>query len=156
MKELQDQIKVQSAAIVSELWTNYRAARARETLLNGQVKVATTDLATLAQYNVLKREAQADRELYNSLYAKIKEAGISAASKSSNIHIVSQARALEHPTRPHRTMNILAGVLIGLIGGVALAFVKDRLQDRIHTADEIRDWVGLPSVTVVPAIQTSP
>jgi polysaccharide biosynthesis transport protein len=155
VKELQDQIKEQIAAIVSELWTNYRAARARETLLNGQVKVATTDLTTLAQYNVLKREAQADRELYNSLYAKIKEAGISAASKSSNIHIVSQARELEHPTRPHRTMNILAGVLIGLIGGVALAFVKDRIQDHIHTADEIRDWVGLPSVTVVPAIQTS-
>jgi polysaccharide biosynthesis transport protein len=154
VKELRDQIKEQSAAIVSELWTNYRAAKARESLLNGQVKVATTDLTTLAQYNVLKREAQADRDLYNSLYAKIKEAGISAASKSSNIHIVSQARALEHPTRPHRTMNILAGVLIGLIGGVALAFVKDRLQDRIHTADEIRDWVGLPSVTVVPAIQT--
>jgi polysaccharide biosynthesis transport protein len=154
VKELQDQIKDQNAAIVSELWTNYRAAKARETLLNGQVKVATTDLTTLAQYNVLKRESQADRDLYNSLYAKIKEAGISAASKSSNIHIVSQARALEHPTRPHRTMNILAGVLIGVIGGVVLAFVKDRLQDRIHTADEIRDWVGLPSVTVVPAIQT--
>jgi capsular exopolysaccharide synthesis family protein len=152
--ELQGQIKEQRTVIVSELWTNYRAAKAREALLNGEVKEATTDLTTLAQYNVLKREAQADRELYNSLYAKVKEAGISAASKSSNIHIVSQARPLEHPTRPHRTMNILAGVLIGLIGGVALAFVKDRLQDRIHTADEIRDWVGLPSVTVVPAIQT--
>jgi capsular exopolysaccharide synthesis family protein len=154
VKELGDQIRDQSAAIVSELWTNYRAARAREALLNGQVKGATTDLAILAQYNVLKREAQADRELYNSLYAKIKEAGISAASKSSNIHIVSQARALEHPTRPHRALNILAGVLIGLIGGVALAFVKDRIQDRVQTADEIRDWIGLPSVTVVPAIQT--
>jgi succinoglycan biosynthesis transport protein ExoP len=154
VKELRDQIREQSTAIVSELWTNYRAAKAREALLNGEVKMATSDLATLAQYNVLKREAQADRELYNSLYAKIKEAGISAASKSSNIHIVSQARVLEHPTRPHRAMNILAGIFIGLIGGVALAFVKDRIQDRIHTADEIRDWVGLPSVTVIPAIQT--
>jgi succinoglycan biosynthesis transport protein ExoP len=155
VNELGDQIREQSAAIVSELWTNYRAARAREALLNGQVKGATSDLATLAQYNVLKREAQADRELYNSLYAKIKEAGISAASKSSNIHIVSQAHALEHPTRPRRALNILAGVFIGLIGGVALAFVKDRIQDHVQTADEIRDWVGLPSVTVVPAIQTS-
>jgi succinoglycan biosynthesis transport protein ExoP len=150
---LQDQLKTQRAAIVSELWTNYRAAKAREALLSGEVKEATTDLATLAQYNVLKREAQANRELYNSLYAKIKEAGISAASKSSNIHIVSQARALDHPTRPHQALNILAGALIGLIGGVALAFVKDRIQDRVHTADEVRDWTGLPSITVVPAIQ---
>lgn len=153
-QELRDQIKGQSTAIVSELWTNYRAAKAREALLNGKVRQATTELATLAQYNVLKREAQADRDLYNSLYAKTKEAGISAASKSNNIRIVSQARALEHPTRPHRAVNILAGTFIGLIGGVALAFVKDRFQDRVHSADEIRGWVGSPAVTVVPAIQT--
>lgn len=151
---LQDQIKAQRVAIVSELRTNYRAARARETLLTGQVKEATTDLSALAQYNVLKREAQADRELYDTLYAKIKESGISAASKSSNIHIVSQARVLDHPTRPRKALNILAGALIGMIGGVALAFVKDRIQDRIRTADEVRDWTGLPSVMVVPAIQT--
>jgi capsular exopolysaccharide synthesis family protein len=59
---------------------------------------------------------------------------------------------LDHPTRPRRALNILAGILIGLIGGVVLAFAKDRIQDRIHTADEVRDWTGLPSVTVVPAI----
>jgi tyrosine-protein kinase Etk/Wzc len=91
--------------------------------------------------------------LYDALYAKIKEAGIAAASKSSNVHIVSQARVLDHPTRPRRALNILAGMLLGLIGGVALAFIKDRIQDRIQTADEIRDWTGLPSVMVVPAIR---
>jgi len=150
--ELQDQIRAQRAAIVSELSTSYRAARARESLLSGEVKEATTDLATLAQYNVLKKEAQADRDLYDTLYAKIKEAGISAASKSSNIHIVNQARVLDHPTRPNRILNIQAGILVGLIGGVALAFVKNRIQDRIQTTDDIRDWTGLPSIAVVPAI----
>lgn len=155
VNELQNQLKAQFTAIVSELWTNYRAAKAREALLSGEVKSATTDLALLSQYNVLKREAQADRELYDKLYAKIKEAGIAAASKSSNIRIVSQARVLDHPTRPRRALNILAGIVIGLIGGVALAFIKDRLQDRIQTADEIRDSTGLPTVMVVPAIQRS-
>jgi succinoglycan biosynthesis transport protein ExoP len=149
---LQDSIRAQRAAIVSELWTNYRAARAREQLLNGEVKAATTDLTTLAQYNVLKKEAQADRDLYDTLYAKIKEAGISAASKSSNIHIVNQARVLDHPTRPHRSLNVMGGALMGLIGGIALAFMKDRIEDRIHTADDVRDWAGLPSIAVVPAI----
>jgi capsular exopolysaccharide synthesis family protein len=153
VNELQSQLKMQSAAIVLELWTNFRAAKAREAMLSGEVKGATADLAILSQYNVLKREAQADRTLYDALYAKIKEAGIAAASKSSNVHIVSQARVLDHPTRPRRALNILAGILLGLIGGVALAFVKDRIQDRIQTADEIRDWTGLPSVMVVPAIR---
>ncbi|MEG9438350.1 polysaccharide biosynthesis tyrosine autokinase [Edaphobacter sp. HDX4] len=151
--ELQNQIKSQTAVIVSELRTNYRAARTREFLLSGAVDSATQDLAVLSQYNVLKRQAQADRDLYDNLYAKVKEAGIAAASKSSNIHIVSRARILDRPTRPRRTLNILGGIFLGLIGGVALAFIKDRLQDRIHTAEEVRDWTGLPAVTVVPIIQ---
>jgi len=155
VNELQSQLKMQSAAIVLELWTNFNAAQAREAMLSGEVKGATADLAVLSQYNVLKREAQADRTLYDALYAKIKEAGIAAASKSSNVHIVSQARVLDRPTRPRRVLNILAGILLGLIGGVAVAFIKDRIQDRIQTADEIRDWTGLPPVMVVPAIRPS-
>jgi capsular exopolysaccharide synthesis family protein len=153
--ELQRQVATQRQSVVSELSTNYRAAKEREKLLKGEVRAATTDLATLAQYDALKREVQADRQLYDSLYAKIKEAGISAASKSSNIHIVNQARVLDHPTRPHRALNILAGVLTGLIGGVVLAFVKDRWEDRIYTTEDIRASAGLPSITVVPVIQAS-
>jgi capsular exopolysaccharide synthesis family protein len=91
--------------------------------------------------------------MYDILYAKIKEAGIAAASKSSNIHIVSRARVLDHPTRPRRTLNILGGIFLGLMGGLALAFIKDRIQDRIHTVDEVRDSTGFPAVTVVPTIQ---
>jgi polysaccharide biosynthesis transport protein len=153
LDELKKAINGQQQAIVSELWTNYRAARTREQSLSGEVRRATTDLTTLSQYEVLKKEAQADRDLYDGLYAKVKEAGISAASKSSNIHIVNQARVLDHPTRPHRSLNILAGALFGLIGGVGLAFAKDRMQDRIHTADDVRDWANFPAVAVVPEIR---
>ena len=110
--ELQNAIKAQKQEIVSELRTNYRAAQAREQALSGEVRRATTDLTTLSQYEVLKKEAQADRDLYDALYAKVKEAGISAASKSSNIHIVNRARVLDHPTRPHRAFNILAGSVV--------------------------------------------
>jgi len=152
--ELEDQIRVQRSAIVSELSTSYRAARSREALLRGEVTAATTDLTTLARYNVLKKEAQADRDLYDALYAKIKEAGISAASKSSNIHVVNRARVLDHPTRPNRALNIEAGILLGLIGGVALAFVKNRMQDRIQTTDDVLESTGLPSIAIVPVIQS--
>ena len=152
VNELQSEIKAQRGAIVSELWTNYHAAQARERLLESKVKTATTDLTTLAQYNVLKKEAEVDRDLYDRLYAKIKEAGIAAASKSSNVHVVNQARVLDHPTRPRRGLTIMSGALMGIIGGIALAFLKDRIQDRVHTIDDLREWEGLPTIMAMPAI----
>ena len=153
--ELGRAIKAQLAGVVLELRTNYRATQAREQLLTRAVKGATQSLSTLSQYNALKKQAQADRELYNSLYAKIKEAAISAASKSSNLHVVNQARILDHPTRPHRLLNILAGLLVGLIGGVALAFIREGMEDRIQTVDDVRYWTGLSSVAVVPAMASA-
>lgn len=154
--ELGRAIQSQLIGVVAELRTSYRAARAREELLSHEVKGATENLSVLSQYNALKKEAQADRDLYNNLFAKVKEAAISAASKSSNIHVVNRARILDHPTRPHRLLNILAGLLVGLIGGIALAFIREGMEDRIHTAEDIRYWTGLSSIAVVPFMQGGP
>jgi capsular exopolysaccharide synthesis family protein len=67
---------------------------------------------------------------------------------------VNEARILDQPTRPHRLFNILAGLLIGLVGGIALAFIREGMEDRIHTTDDMREWTGLSTIAVVPAMQT--
>lgn len=151
-QELEAQIGAQRSAIVSELKTTYAAARAREQMMGAQIKSTTKELNQMAQYNQLKKEAQANTDLYNSLYGKVKEAGISAASKSSNIRIVDRARVLDSPTRPRRLLNLAMGLLGGLMGGVFLAFVREGLDRRLHTAADVRKWVGLSGVLTVPAI----
>jgi polysaccharide biosynthesis transport protein len=90
--------------------------------------------------------------LYNSLYAKIKEAGITAASKSGNIRIVDQARVLDTPTSPNRLLNFAVGLLAALVGGIALAFVREEFDNRIHTPQEMTNWVGRSGVAIIPVI----
>lgn len=152
VNELEAQIAGQRSAIVSELKTSYAAARAREQMMGAQIKDTTKELNQIAQYNQLKKEAQANTDLYNTLYAKVKEAGITAASKSSNVRIVDRARILDTPTRPRRMLNLGMGLLGGIFGGVFLAFVREGLDRRIHTAGDVRRFVGLSGVVVVPAI----
>jgi capsular exopolysaccharide synthesis family protein len=106
----------------------------------------------MGQYNELKKDAQANTDLFNSLYAKVKEAGIAAASKSGNIRIIDRARVLDSPTRPHRALNLAAGLFAGLFGGILLAFVLESLDRRIHSATDVRRWTGLSTVLAVPAI----
>jgi capsular exopolysaccharide synthesis family protein len=151
-QELEAQIAVQRSGIVSELKTAYAAAKAREQIMEGQIHKTTKQLNQIAQYNQIKKNAQASSDLYNSLYAKVKEAGITAASKSSNMRVVDRARVLDSPTRPHRALNLAVGLLAGMFGGLIMAFVREGLERRIHSVADARRWSGISDVLVVPAI----
>ena len=79
---------------------SYAAAEAREQLMAAEMKGTTKSIGQMAQYTALKKEVQTEVDLYNSLYAKIKEAGIAAASKSANIRIVDPALVPDTPSKP--------------------------------------------------------
>ena len=149
-QELQNQIEGQKQAILSELKTSYAASLSRERLMSGTLKGTSKEMTQLAQYNTLKKEAQANTDLYNSLYAKVKEAAIAAASPSNDINVVDEARVLSSPTRPNIPFNLAAGFILALVGGVVVAFAYDRLDQRIHTPDELRELIGVSSISVLP------
>lgn len=148
--ELQNQLDGQKTAILNSLRTSYAAAHAREQLMNAELKGATSQVNQMARYNALKKEAEANADLYNNLYARIKQAGIAAASNSSTLRIVDEARVLNWPTRPKRALNLMAGFLVALLGGIALAFLREQLDNRIFTPEDVRYWLGASNVGVVP------
>lgn len=153
--ELQSQLEAQKTAALGSIRTSYAAARAREGLMDSQIKGASGELSEMARYNDLKREAQANSELYNNLYARVKEAGIAAASKSSTLRIVDEAHVLDSPTRPDRTQAILVGFIAALLGGAILAFVREQFDTRIFAPEDMRDWVGSHNIAVVPLFSPS-
>lgn len=150
--ELQSQLRTQKQTVLASLATNFRAANVRERLLNDQVKDSSKEVTRMAQYEILRKEAEANEALYNELYAKVKEAGISAESKSSNIRWVDRARVLNRPSRPDRAMDILASILIGICGGIAVAFIRETFNTKIETPEDVRNWLGISRVSLVPMI----
>jgi capsular exopolysaccharide synthesis family protein len=153
--ELQSQLEAQKTAVLGSIRTSYSAARARENLMDSQIKGASSQLSQMARYNDLKKEAQTNSELYNTLYAKVKEAGIAAASKSSNLRLVDEAHVLDAPTGPNRMLNILVGLLAALAGGVGLAFLREQFDTRIFTPEDIRGLVGTHNIAVMPLFMPS-
>src|SRR5205085_12357144 len=148
--QLQAQLDEQKTAVFNSVRTSYAAAKAREQLMDSELKGTTSELNQMAKYNALKKEAQANSDLYNTLYARVKEAGIAAASKSSNLRVVDEARVLDSPTRPNRLLNIAIGLFVGLVGGVGLAFLREQFDTRIFTPQDVRDWFGTSNIAIVP------
>jgi succinoglycan biosynthesis transport protein ExoP len=151
--ELQAQLNQAKKTILNQVKTQYQAAQARERFMSEKVSDTTRQMSLMAQYNSLKHEAEANEGLYNALFSKVKEAEISAASKSSNVHIMDPARVLTRPTRPNLPLNGLLGLASGIVLGVVGAFVCEGLTGSIRTAEDVRQYCDarLP-VSILPVI----
>src|SRR4029077_12031160 len=116
--ELQTQITIQKKGIVNSLRASYAAAQARESMMVAEMKGTSQELDKMAKYSALKKEVEANVALYNSLYGRIKEAGITAASKSADIQVVDPARVPDYPIRPRPLFNLGFGLLAALLVGI--------------------------------------
>lgn len=154
VNQLQTELEQQKSAALMELRTRYAAANSREDLLKEELKNSSKELTKLAQFNALKKEAQTQTDLYNSLYARIKEAGIAAASNTDNMRVLDQARVLEKPTRPDVSLNLGLGLLASLIGGIMVAFAKEVFSTTIHTVADIHGITGVSAVSVLPTVNS--
>jgi succinoglycan biosynthesis transport protein ExoP len=151
--ELQVQLDMQKKAIVNSLRASYAAAEARQRLMQTEMKGTTKQLGEMARYSALKKEVQSEVELYNSLYSRIKEAGIAAASKSATIRVVDQARVPALPARPRPLLNLSVGFLIAVLGGIAVAFLREEFDNRLRTPEDITRWIGQSNVSIIPVIE---
>src|SRR5271156_1272051 len=144
--------------MVDRVRTAYKAAGAREAMMSQarqKVLAQMGDASShMVAYHILKNEALASADLYNTLQARLKEAGIYAGLRSSNIHVVDLAPELAKPTGPRRDLIITIGALVSCFLGLALAFVREGFDNTVRTPDDIRNWVGLPSLGMLPRVET--
>jgi succinoglycan biosynthesis transport protein ExoP len=159
LSELDAGVIREKKSVVGRLESEFREARQREDLLTktlDQQKIEANRMSELmVQYNILKRDAEANKSLYDGLLTKLKEAGISAALQSSNIRVVDPAMVPSFPARPARARNIALAFLVGLVGGIGLALIREYMDNTVKTPDDIETLSRLPSLAVVPAFAES-
>jgi polysaccharide biosynthesis transport protein len=155
IKELSQVVTREKINIANQVEAEYRGARQRELLLDqaldAQKKEAGAMADRMVQYNILKRDAEANKQLYDGLQQKLKEAGISAGLRSSNIRVVDPALVPKHPSKPQKSRNISLAILVGLVGGIGLALLREYLDNTVKNPDDIENLARLPSLAVVPA-----
>src|SRR6202047_2196687 len=155
LKELDAAVDKEKRAVMARLASEVREARQREELLTHALDQQKTEVNKMSermvQYSILKREAEANKALYDGLLTKLKEAGISAGLRSSNIRVVDPAMVPTYPARPAKVRNIALSFLIGLVGGIGLALLREYMDNTVKSPDDVEVLAHLPSLAVVPA-----
>ncbi len=158
--EIDKQIAREASQVSSSrsntLLADYRAAADTERALQSRVGSLKGSVLNLRgrsiQYNILQREADTNRGLYDALLQRYKEVGVAAGIGSSPVSIVDQADVPAAPYRPNLRYNLLVGLLLGLLIGAGAAIALDFLFDTIKTREDVRNKLQLACLGAVPKV----
>lgn len=104
----------------------------------------------IIQYNILKREVDSDRQLYDGLLTRLNEAGVSADLRASNIRIVDAAETPMTPIWPRKTLNLGISMIVGLVLGLGLVFLQEYVDDTIKSVEDVNRHLNVPTLGLVP------
>jgi len=154
LAEIDIELKAEMKKIASKVKGQYTTALGREELLGQALekqKQAANKLNESAiEYSLLKRDLETNRQLYEGLLEKLKEAGISEGLKSNNFQIVNSARVPTYPVEPNVPRNLGFAFVLGLTSGVGLAFLLEGLDNTVRTTEQAQAISGLPPLGMIP------
>src|SRR6185312_7677159 len=158
LKQLDSDIQTEIGKVAARSENDYLAAKNSEDMLRASFDRQKADAEKLQdsaiQYVIMKREVESGRTLYEDMLKKLKEAGVLAGLRSTNIVVVDPARTAAKPARPSYPMNLGLGFGLGLLGGVALAFVRDNMDNTVRTPEQVEAITSLPSLGFVPDVSS--
>lgn len=142
---------------MAELRAAYDAARNAENVLLSRVGSTKGEVqderSRMIQYNILQREVDTNRALYDALLQRYKQVGVASGIGASNVSLVDPARPPRAPYQPQLLLNLLIGLLAGMGVGIAIAFAMELLFDNVVDGNDVRQKLHLPVLGVVPMVE---
>lgn len=120
--------------------------------LDQQKQIAYQMSENFSQYGILKDDVESGRTLYQDLLRKLQEAGIVASLRSTNVEIIDAASRPIKPVEPQVVFVMIFAFFCGVVIGIGLVFLYDRVDQRLSTAEEAEWITRMPLFGVIPAI----
>ncbi len=153
--EVRRQIRAEVQRFVESVRGEYKAALQNEQeiqkLVDEQRGLARKLDSQMARYNLLRREVDTNRDLYTALSTRLKETSVSASLLLSNLVVVDRAEVPGRRSSPRTGLNLMVGCLLGLVGGVVVAFLFEYLDTSIRDPRQIETMLRVPTLGLVPS-----
>ncbi|HEY0797171.1 MAG TPA: polysaccharide biosynthesis tyrosine autokinase [Acidisarcina sp.] len=161
--QLRDQLDQAAQATAAEIdhtrekmKNEYDAALSSENLLRSefeqQKQQAYNTNEGAIQLALLKRDVDASNELYEQLVKRLKEAGIIAGIRATNVTVIDPADIPVLRVEPRPVLNLAWGIVAGSLFGLALCALLESADTTIATLNDVADLCPLPALGIVPRL----
>ncbi len=154
MEDIEQRIAAEKQRIIDSIKNDYEAAEKKQQYLQikaeEQKKLAIDLNDKATQYKILLREVETNKSIYQSLLQRSKEVEASLGAAVTNLQIIDRARIPLYPAKPKVRRNLLLGLLLGMFGGVGMAFLLEYLDDTIKNPDELINRFHIPVLGLIP------
>jgi len=156
LAEVQQQVEQTRRSIVARVRTEYKQASNRELMLQDAVGKTKAEFDRLNsrsfEYLQLRREADADKKLYEELTRRIKEAGINASFQNSSVRLADIARPPAKPVFPNIPLNLALAFLFSTVIAIGVAILFDVLDNTVRDPDELSRALNVQVLGSLPLV----
>jgi capsular exopolysaccharide synthesis family protein len=158
LTEVQRQHEKTRNNIMQRVEIEYQESKDREAMLQKAVQETKAEFDRLNtrsfEYQALKREAEADKKLYEELVRKIKEAGINASFQNSSIRIADPARPAIKAVFPNVHLNIALALVFSTLLAFGTAIVSDALDNTIRDPEQVSRTLKTEVIGSLPVVKS--
>ena len=157
LQEATRQYDLEVNRAVQQIKNDYDTAVLEEQTMSRALDAAKADAQDLSRksvdYNVMEREANSNRQVYQSLLQRENELRVSSNSRANNVRVVDHAEIPKTPVTPTGRRTWLMSLGIGLVLAIAVAYGLDYMNDTIKTPEDVTRRLKMYFLGLVPAVR---
>jgi polysaccharide biosynthesis transport protein len=157
LDRLDHKIATECDRIVGRMKTDYAIKLEQARSTQEKIDQAKGDSLNLTQrasgYELLRGDAAETKKIYDLISSRIKEIEISSQLLNNNIRVLDKAEVPLAPVRPNKGLNLLVGLLSGLILGVGLAFFLEYVDYTVKTTEDVEQYLKLHILSIIPKVK---
>ena len=137
--------------------SDYKLAKSNADVLHTALKKQEQEALKLSrmmvEYSALKRNAEADQQLYQSIIVRMKQTDLAGKLDTTNIRINDTAHVAGAPFKPNKMRNLTSACGAGVVLGVLLILVVHMMDDRVRRIEDFEVSLGISVLSMIPKLK---
>ncbi len=159
LQEARAAVRKRVSSVIAGLEKEYQVALTNERAIRASLENAKGEMQSIHrksyQLNVLEREVESNRQLYELFLKRLKETSETGDLQKANARIADPAVVPVVPVKPKKSLIVSIAGVLGLLFGIGLAFLLERLDNTFKRASDVEERLGLPLLGAVPHLKLS-